>query len=89
MSEEKFEAPDPRFSAFVFYQTQAGVMFLGLVENPATGETLVDLKKAANVIDNLEMLREKSRGNLNDSEKKLIEVALEKLRESYSTASES
>lgn len=88
MSEEKFEAPDPRFSAFVFYQTQAGVMFLGQVENPATGKAELDLKKAANVIDNLEMLREKTRGNLNDSEKKLLEVALEKLRESYLAASE-
>lgn len=89
MSDKNFEAPDPRFSAFVFYQTQAGVMFLGQVENPQTGKTGLDLKKAANVIDNLEMLREKSRGNLNDSEKKLLEVALKKLRENYLQASES
>ncbi|MGC6426621.1 MAG: DUF1844 domain-containing protein [Akkermansiaceae bacterium] len=89
MSDENFTAPDPRFSAFVFYQTQAGVMFLGQVENPQTGKTEQDLKKAANVIDNLEMLREKTRNNLNESEEKLLKVALDKLRETYLAVSES
>lgn len=89
MSESEFEAPDPRFSAFVFYQTQAGVMFLGQVADPTSGESSVDLKKAGNVIDNLEMLREKSKGNLNDSEDKLLTVAIEKMRELYVSATES
>ncbi|MDA7629685.1 DUF1844 domain-containing protein [bacterium] len=87
MSEPEFEAPDARFSAFVYYQTQAGVMFLGKVADPTKGETSVDLKKARNVIDNLEMLREKSKGNLNESEDKLLSVAIEKMRELFVEAS--
>jgi len=88
MSEPDFEAPDARFSAFVYYQTQAGVMFLGKVADPTKGETTVDLKKAGNVIDNLEMLREKSKGNLNQSEEKLLSVAIEKMRELHQEASQ-
>ncbi|MDE0859266.1 MAG: DUF1844 domain-containing protein [Akkermansiaceae bacterium] len=88
MSDPEFEAPDPRFSAFVYYQTQAGVMFLGKVANPTNDETAVDLKKAGNVIDNLEMLREKSKGNLNPSEEKLLGVAIEKMRELFVNTSQ-
>ena len=88
MRDPEFEAPDPRFSAFVYYQTQAGVMFLGKVANPTNDETSVDLKKAGNVIDNLEMLREKSKGNLNPSEEKLLGVAIEKMRELFVNTSQ-
>lgn len=78
-SPTNFEAPDPRFAAFVFFQAQNGGLFLGRVPNPATGETSVNEKAARSVIESLQMLRDKSKGNLNEAEQKLLQVALENL----------
>lgn len=82
-----FEAPDPRFSAFVFFQAQNGGLFLGRIPNPNTGKTEINLRAAQSVIDSLEMLADKSQGNLNPSETKLLNLALENLRKLYSETS--
>ena len=59
------EAPDPRFSSFVYFQAQNGGLFLGRIPNPTTGEASVNIKAARSVLDALEMLSDKSKGNLN------------------------
>ena len=79
---------DPRFSEFVILQAQNAGLFLGQIPNPQTGAKMVNLRAAKSVIDSLEMLASKSRGNLTSSESKLLVTALQNLKPLYQTASE-
>ncbi len=74
------DAPDPRFAAFVYFQAQNGGLFLGKIPNPTTGEPSVNIRAAGSVVDSLEMLLEKTKGNLNPSEDKLLNLAVDNLR---------
>lgn len=74
---------DPRFSEFLFLQAQNAGLFLGQIPNPHTGENQVNLRAAKSVLDSLEMLESKTRGNLTDSEEKLLAIALNNLRPLY------
>lgn len=77
------EAPDPRFASFVYFQAQNGGLFLGRIPNPANGETSVNIRAARSVVDSLEMLRDKTTGNLNQAEQNLLKLAVENLRKLY------
>ena len=54
--------------------------------NPHTGVKSVNLRAAKSVIDSLEMLASKTRGNLTDSEAKLLDTALRNLKPLYQAA---
>jgi len=58
-------------------------MSLGGVEDPKTKRRLVDLALAKHHIDTLAMLEDKTRGNLTDDEKKLLDRALYETRMQY------
>ncbi len=88
-SSPETEAPDPRFAAFVYFQAQNGGLFLGKIPNPATGEPSVNLRAAKSVVDSLEMLSDKTTGNLNSSEEKLLNLAVENLRKLFDEVSAS
>jgi hypothetical protein len=75
--------PDSRFNDFVYLQAQNAGLFLGQLPNPSTGETSVNLKAAATVLDSLEMLAAKTRGNLTQEEADLLEKALLNIRALY------
>lgn len=77
---------DPRFNEFVILQAQNAGLFLGQIPNPQTGAKTVNLRAAKSVIDALEMLASKTRGNLTDSESKLLATALENLKPLYNSA---
>lgn len=79
-SPSEAETPDERFAAFVYFQAQNGGLFLGRIPNPATGETSVNIRAAKSVVDSLEMLTEKTKGNLNQTEDSMLKVATENLR---------
>ena len=85
------EAPpaDPRFQEFVILQAQNAGLFLGQIPNPATGEHSTNLRAAKSVLDSLEMLEDKTKNNLNDTEKNLLSMALENLRKLFDEASKS
>lgn len=74
---------DSRFNEFVYLQAQNAGFFLGQLPNPATGETNVNIKAAASVLDSLEMLSVKSQGNLTAEEAELLEKALLNIRALY------
>lgn len=63
--------------------------FLGQIPNPQTGAKSVNLRAAKSVIDSLEMLASKTRGNLTVSEEKLISTALQNLKPLYQAAQDS
>ncbi|MGB0776143.1 MAG: DUF1844 domain-containing protein [Akkermansiaceae bacterium] len=78
--------PDSRFNDFIYLQAQNAGLFLGQLPHPATGETSVNLKAAATVLDSLEMLSIKTQGNLSAEEAGLLEKALLNIRALYANA---
>ena len=61
---------------------------LGQMPNPATGKAEVNKAFAKHYIDTLEMLGEKTKGNLNDDESKILSEALHALRMTYVSVKE-
>jgi len=61
-----------RFIEFVMMQAQQSAMFLGRIPNPQTGKPEVNLEIARMFIDQLEMIREKTRGNLTAEESEIL-----------------
>ncbi len=79
-------AADPRFNEFVILQAQNAGLFLGQIPNPQSGQKSINLRAAKSVIDSLEMLASKTRGNLTASEEKLLATALQNLKPLYQSA---
>jgi hypothetical protein len=61
---------------------QAAILMTGMTD-PATGESVVDVDGAREVIDMLDALREKTRGNLAPEEDRLLSEMLGSLKLSY------
>lgn len=80
--------PDPRFNEFVILQAQNAGLFLGQIPNPLSGEKEVNLRAAKSVIDSLEMLENKTQGNLTATEYQLLKMALNNLRPLYENTEE-
>ncbi len=74
---------DPQFHDFVMFQAQNAGLFLGQLPHPASGKPEVNLRAARSVLDSLEMLERKTRGNLTAQEEKLLKTALLNLRPLY------
>jgi hypothetical protein len=56
---------------------------LGKVMNPTTGKAEVNLELARDSIDTLLMLKEKTKGNLTETEKGLLENSMQDLELNY------
>jgi len=76
-----------RFIEFVMMQAQQAAMFLGRIPNPQTGKPEVNLEIARMFIDQLEMIREKTRGNLTKEESEIITRVLSDLQLTFVQAS--
>jgi DNA replication initiation complex subunit (GINS family) len=77
------EIPPADFSAIVNSIAMQAIMALGGVEDPQTKKRYVDPPIAKFHIDSLEVLQEKTKGNLSDEEAKLIEQVLYQLRMNF------
>ena len=71
------------FSSFVISLSSSVLISLGEIPNPETQETSTDTCFAKQTIQILEMLQEKTRGNLTDGERELIDSILFDLRFKY------
>ena len=69
-----------RFIEFVMMQAQQAAMFLGRIPNPQTGKPEVNLEIARMFIDQLEMIHEKTRGNLTSEESEILTRVLSDLQ---------
>jgi len=81
------EARDPGsidFDSFVRYLAQLALHQMTGARDPATGEVLVSLEEARQTIDILNMLKEKTRGNLDARETKTLDELLYHLKIEYS-----
>jgi len=75
------ELPRIDFSTFILSLSTSTLYHLGLVEDPQTGERAApDLGLASQTIDTLAILEEKTRGNLDADEARLLESLLYELR---------
>lgn len=73
--------PQVDFSTFVLSLATAALYQLGAVPDAGTGEPVpADPLVARQTLETLEMLREKTQGNLSDDERKLIDSLLYDLR---------
>lgn len=80
------ELPELSFEHFLLSLATAALVHLGEVAHPETDEKKVDLVQAKQNIDILGMLHEKTKGNLTDAEKQLLEGMLGQLRMQYVSA---
>ena len=73
---EAHDEPSRAFKILIDFLTRNAAAMLGGMADPRTGQPFVDLEGAREVIDMLDALREKTRGNLAKSEEELLlEVA--------------
>lgn len=71
------------FSTFVLGLSTQALVHMGEVESPITGTVERDLPVGKHVIDILGILREKTRGNLEQAEEHLLDSILYDLRMRY------
>jgi hypothetical protein len=67
------------FSSFVVSLAHSAMMHLGQAPHPGTGQTHANLPLAINTIDLLRLLRQKTTGNLDAEEEKLLNTLVEEL----------
>lgn len=72
-----------RFIEFIMMQSQQAQLFLGRIPNPQSGKPEPNLDVARMLIDQLEMIREKTRGNLNHEEAEILGSILSDLQLSF------
>ena len=75
--------PEFNFNSLVFSLSSSALLHLGEIADPNTGEKKKDLALAKHTIDTLAMLKEKTKGNLNEEEKRFLESILADLRWRY------
>ena len=75
--------PKVTFTTFVLSLASSGLVQLGEVPDPQTGETQENLLMAKHTIDVLTMLRDKTKGGLDEDEHTLMEALLYELRMKY------
>ena len=75
--------PEIDFSTFVISLSTQALMHLGEIASPLSGKVEIDIPVAKQMIDILGVLREKTRGNLNSGEERLMEDILFDLRMKY------
>jgi len=72
-----------RFIEFVMMHAQNAALFLGQIPNPKTGDAEINLDLARMFIDQLEMIQEKTRGNLTNEEAAVLRNTLSNLQMAY------
>jgi len=71
--------PRPTFPAFLNGLVTDALINLGAVKNPMTGQQELNLDAARYLIDVLQMLRQKTKGNLDETESQFLDSALHEL----------
>lgn len=82
-SPKKEFLPPLEFGSLVMPFYTQGLLTLGLIEGPEAGEKDVNLDLAKRLIDLLDVLRDKTKGNLEEDEEKFLEACLTQLKMNY------
>ena len=81
--------PPVNFSQFIVSLASSALVHLGEIAEPGSSEPRVDLRLAQHTIDVIAMLQEKTAGNLDSEETRLLDALLGDLRTKFLTASQS
>lgn len=81
--EGEFVPETPDFGFFITTLALQAAIFLGQLENPSTNQKEENLPQAKFIIDTLDMLKEKTKGNLNKEENQMVDNLLYELRTQY------
>jgi hypothetical protein len=83
--EEQARGPFPEvtLATFIFSLSSSALVHLGEIPEPETNRTEVDLPIAKQIIDTLGMLQDKTKGNLDQDEERLLRSVLYDLRMRY------
>jgi Domain of unknown function (DUF1844) len=81
--EPEVEEASERFAMLVSYLSTTAMFQLGLLPGPGGDYIPADLANASRTIDLLEVLQEKTRGNLTGQESKLLDEVLYELRMTF------
>ena len=68
------------FITFIMSMSQTALLSMGYGPNPETGKTCCDLRSSKYTIDILEVIQEKTKGNLTGEEERLLDRILTELR---------
>ena len=82
-AERDYALPEINFPTFIFSLNSSALVHLGVIEDPATGESGKNLPMAKQTIDILGMIEEKTRGNLTSDEASMLKHILYELRMIY------
>jgi hypothetical protein len=75
--------PPPSFELLLTTLVTEAMIALGQVPNPITGQTVFHAHQAKYLIDMIEMLKEKTKGNLTPDEAQLVDHLLHQLRMAF------
>jgi hypothetical protein len=81
--EPPLQFPEINFPTFVASLNASALLHLGAIEDPSTGKKDKDLPMAKQTIDILNMLQEKTSGNLSKEEEDMLKNILYDLRIMY------
>lgn len=73
----------PNFLSIVFFYTNIALQHLGVVRNPLTDKVEKNLDLAKYIIDTMDLIKEKTRGNLTEKEENILAATLSDLKLSY------
>ena len=82
-SDEQPPMPEINFATFVVSLNASALLHLGAIEDPTTGKTDKNLPMAKQTIDILNLIEEKTAGNLSKDEENLLKSILYDLRIIY------
>ena len=80
---ERIELPPVNFTNFINSLASTAFMYMGGLMDPETKKPVIELNMAKHQIDTIEMLQQKTRGNVTAPESNFLENTLYNLRMSY------
>ena len=83
MEETKNNSKEVLFMQLVIQNQQIAMMSMGKIKNPVTGSLDRNLDYAKMAIDTLDMLTEKTKGNLSEYEEKFLSETISELKVNY------
>ncbi len=82
-SADQVPLPELNFSTFVISLNASALVHLGVIEDPGSGTKTKNMPMAKQTIDMLDMLQEKTKGNLTTEEENILKSVLYDLRILY------
>ncbi|HEN20675.1 MAG TPA: DUF1844 domain-containing protein [Desulfobacteraceae bacterium] len=75
--------PEVNFNSLIFSLSSSAFFHLGEIADPQTGKKEKDLPLAKHAIDTIDLLKQKTEGNLTEDEQKFINSILDDLKWRY------